>query len=96
MSSLKQRLKECVPPAYYSDGREAKCMWFKVFNMFDIDPQSYIIDKKNNGMKEFNITESTEGSGFITSENLVADLGKEFILNGQRVTVEDGIVVVKK
>ena len=51
MSSLRQRLKECVPPAYYSDGREAKCMWYKLFNMFDIDPQSYIIDKKNNGMK---------------------------------------------
>ena len=32
---------------------------------------------------------------FIT-ENLVADLGKEFILNGHTITVEDGKLTVKK
>ncbi len=60
MSSLRQRLKECVPPAYYSNGTEAKCMWYKVFNMFDIDPQSYIIDKEKKGMKisGWTVTES--------------------------------------
>jgi len=54
-SSLKQRLKECIPPAYYPDGTEAKCMWYKVFNMFDIDPQSYIIDKEKKGMENNDI-----------------------------------------
>ena len=64
MSSLRQRLKECVPPAYYSDGKQAKCMWFKVFNMFDTDPESYIVENKKKDMEnKTTITESYEGSG---------------------------------
>lgn len=56
---LRQKLKECVPPAYYSNGVEAKCMWYKVFNMFDLDPQSYIIDKEKKGMEETIATPGT-------------------------------------
>lgn len=52
MSNFTQGLKECIPPAYYPDGTEAKCMWYKVFNMFDLDPQSYIIDKEKNNMSK--------------------------------------------
>jgi len=39
--SLKQKLLECIPDAYYSDGRKAKCMLFRICNMFDIDSQSF-------------------------------------------------------
>ena len=60
--SLKQKLKECIPPAYYSDGTEAKCMWYKIFNMFDLDPQSYIIDKEKKGMEKTNWPQTCTGS----------------------------------
>lgn len=38
---IKTYLKSCVPNAYYSDGTLATCMIYKIFNMFDIDPQSF-------------------------------------------------------
>ena len=56
---LKQMLQECIPPAYYSNGIEAKCMWFRVFNMFDIDPQSYIVDEKKKDMEKTIVTPGT-------------------------------------
>ena len=61
---LKQMLQECIPPAYYSNGNQAKCMWYRVFNMFDTDPDSYIVESKKKGMEnKTTITESYEGSG---------------------------------
>ena len=52
--NLKKTLVECIPPAYYSDGRKATCMMFRIFNMFDIDSYSFKqvkikenMDKKN-------------------------------------------------
>lgn len=58
---LKQKLLECIPPARYSNGTEAKCMWFKIFNMFDLDPESYIVDKEKKGMEESKPTKATAG-----------------------------------
>ena len=97
-SSLKQKLKECIPPAYYSDGREAKCMWYKVFNMFDIDPQSYIIDKEEKGMAEFNIIKGTSNIELLwPSESKDASVEiSNLTLDGHKIGIENGVVVVKK
>lgn len=97
-SSLRQKLKECIPPAYYSDGREATCMWYKVFNMFDLDPQSYIVDKKNNGMKEFKISGDTSNIEYALpskSKDSSVEI-TNLILDGHKVGIENGVVVVKK
>jgi len=39
--TLKEMLLECIPPAYYSDGTKATCLKFRIFNMFDVDSQSF-------------------------------------------------------
>lgn len=39
--NLKKALLEYIPPAYYSDGRIATCMTFRIFNMFVIDSYSF-------------------------------------------------------
>lgn len=46
--TLKQAFLECIPEAYYENGTEAKCIWYRIFNMFDIDSQSFkeVKDKK--------------------------------------------------
>ena len=44
--SFKQILIDCIPPAYYSDGTEAKCLLFRICNLFDVDPQSYTEKKE--------------------------------------------------
>ncbi len=50
--NLKQSLMECVPDAYYSDGTKATCFMFKIFNMFDIDSQSFKGVNDQNIMKK--------------------------------------------
>lgn len=51
---IKYKLQECIPNAYYSNGTESKCLIYRIFNMFDIDSQSFKevkikvnMDKKN-------------------------------------------------
>ena len=49
---IKQALLECIPDAYYSDGTKANCIIFKVWNMLDIDPQSYKEVKEKKDMDD--------------------------------------------
>ena len=50
---IKQTLMNCIPPAYYENGVEAKCMVFRICNMFDIDSQSFKeVHKKDNMQKK--------------------------------------------
>lgn len=46
---IKQTLLDCIPDAYYSDGTKANCVMYKICNMFDIDKQSYVENKKKIG-----------------------------------------------
>lgn len=48
--NLKQKLEEFIPPAYYSNGTESKCLRYKILNMLDIDPQSYKEVKEERNM----------------------------------------------
>ena len=43
---IKASLIECIPDAYYSDGTKATCLIYRIFNMFDVDSQSFKEDKK--------------------------------------------------
>ena len=63
--NLKQKLMECVPPAYYADGTEAKCMIFKICNMFDIDSQSFKEVKEKKSMENSDVSFSENGTGKI-------------------------------
>jgi len=45
-------IKNYIPTAYYSDGTESKCWIYKICNMFDIDPQSYMIVKERKDMRK--------------------------------------------
>ncbi len=67
--SLRQVLRECIPPAQYSNGKEAKCWLFKICNMFDVDPESYIVDNKKKDM-EINETTITKVDGSTETEPL--------------------------
>jgi len=49
---IKQTLLDCIPPAFYENGTEAKCLTFRICNMFDVDPQSYKIVKESSNMEE--------------------------------------------
>jgi hypothetical protein len=39
--ALKKALLECIPDAYYENGTKVECIWYKIFNMFDVDRQSF-------------------------------------------------------
>lgn len=54
---IKQKLIDCIPDAYYSDGTKADCIVYKICNMFDIDRQSYVEDKKN---LDFDVSDDTK------------------------------------
>ncbi len=68
---IKQVLLDCIPPAYYEDGTEAKCWIYKVCNMFDVDPQSYKIVKESNNMEE-----DPEFGNYNFLERYLADIKK--------------------
>jgi len=42
---LKETINEFIPPAFYPDGREAQCPWYKVFSLLSIDADAK--DKKS-------------------------------------------------
>ena len=54
--NLKQSLIECIPPAYYSNGEEATCLTFRIFNMFDVDSQIFKQVKEKKGMEDVKVT----------------------------------------
>lgn len=84
--NLKQKLIECIPPAYYEDGTEAKCWIFKICNMFDVDSQSFKEVKKEKCMEKLGF--KIDGGDTINITNL--------ILDGNKIGIEDGKVVIKK
>ena len=49
--SLKVSLLKWIPDAYYENGTEAKCIWYRIFNMFDVDSQSFKEVKVKRNMK---------------------------------------------
>jgi len=57
------RIKDYIPIAYYSDGTESKCLIYKICNMFDIDPQSYMIVKEPKIMKKEKESKTTATKG---------------------------------
>ena len=57
--SLKQALLECIPDAYYSDGRKAECMLFRICNMFDVDSQSFKEGREERNMDKKNKESNT-------------------------------------
>ena len=50
--TLKDGLLEWIPDAYYENGTEAKCIWQRIFNMFDIDSQSFKQVKVKRNMED--------------------------------------------
>jgi len=55
--ALKEALLEWVPDAYYENGTKAECIWYKIFNMFDVHSQSFKQVKEKRDMdkkKELN------------------------------------------
>ncbi len=50
--TLKQSILDCIPPAYYEDGTEAKCWIYKICDMFDVNSQSFKVVKETKDMVE--------------------------------------------
>jgi len=73
---IKQALIDCIPPAYYEDGTEAKCMIFRICNMFDVDPQSYKIVKETKDMDKKEKGNETKAS-FGKINHFVSDESEE-------------------
>ena len=46
---IKQKLSECIAPAYYSDGKRSQCIIYNFLNMFDCDSESFkeVKEKRN-------------------------------------------------
>lgn len=70
---IKQTLISCIPPAYYSNGIEAKCMLFRVCNMFDIDSHSFKQVENNNTMNKKEKGEETKAEAGHMQDCFISD-----------------------
>ena len=72
---IKQTILDCIPPAYYEDGTEAKCWIYKICDMFDVNSQSYKIVKEKIDMSK--IDEDAASYNFLKKWIVEKEKGNE-------------------